>query len=222
MKDVGFGVLFYYICKKIIVMKKFLLLAVSVMFIQLAFAQCPQPENYTGTSYYDEGEMGARLAWDRAVYESTLDKFEIYRSQDDVNYEMVKRIVNTPSITHYECTDEVEKAGLYYYRIIAFYQDNCESEPLTVEVVVVNPAFVGENSAANVTLYPNPTTGIVNVKADKMQKITIVNAIGQVVMTQSVDNDEAMIDMSAFENGMYLVNITTESGNIVKILNVLR
>ena len=203
-------------------MKRLFILAISLMCMQMAFAQCPAPENYSGTNYYDEGEMGARLAWDRAVYDVTLDRFEIYRSQDDVNYEMVKRIVNTPSITHYECMDEVFKAGLYYYKIIAFYQDNCESEPLTIEVMIIDYTSVNEDLAANTTVYPNPTSGIFNVKAEKMQSVSIVNAMGQIVMSLNVDNDEIMIDMSVFENGMYLVNIMTENGNIVKVLNVLR
>ena len=39
---------------------------------------------------------------------------------------------------------------------------------------------------------------------------------------QSVDNDNVTIDMGAFENGMYLVNIITKNGNVVKVVNVLR
>ena len=183
---------------------------------------CPAPDNYVGENYYDEGEFGAHLAWDRAVYESTLDKFEIYRKQEGQEFEMVKRIVNTPSISHYECMDQVETAGLYIYRIIAFYQDGCESDPLDVEVEVIDYSSVNEKWAENVAVYPNPTSGVVNIKAEAMQLITVVNMMGQVVMTLDVDSDEVMIDMSAFDNGMYLVNIMTENGNIVKILNVLR
>ena len=63
---------------------------------------------------------------------------------------------------------------------------------------------------------------MVNVKAKAIQQITVVNMMGQVVMTQDIDNDEVMIDMSAFDNGMYLINIVTENGKAVKILNVLR
>lgn len=180
---------------------------------------CPSPENFTAEYYYDEGEFGARLAWDRAVCEYTLDRFEICRSVDGENFEMVKRIVNTPSITHYECVDIVEKAGDYYYRIIAFYQNECQSDPIDIELFVTS---VGEDWAENITLYPNPSSGKVNVKAEMMRMITVVNVTGQVLMTQDVANDEAVIDMSAFENGMYLVNIITDRGKISKIINIVR
>ena len=63
---------------------------------------------------------------------------------------------------------------------------------------------------------------MVNIKAETMQQVSVYNMMGQLVMTQIVDNDEVVIDMSTFENGMYVVGIMTEKGNIVKILNVLR
>ena len=183
---------------------------------------CPAPKGFAGTSFYDDGEFGARLSWDKAQYEFTLDRFEIYRSEDGIDFKMVQRIVNTPSITHYECADVVDKGGLYFYRIVAFYQNDCESEPVEIDVLVIDYTSVSENSAENVVVYPNPTSGNVNVVAEGMLQISVVNMMGQVVMIQSVDADEVMIDMSAFDNGMYLLNIMTENGNIVKRINVLR
>ena len=183
---------------------------------------CPIPKHFVGQSYYDDGEFGAHMAWDRAEYEYPLDRFEIYRSTDGYEFKMVQRIVNTPSISHYECYDQVSEPGLYFYRIKAFYQNDCESDYVQIEVEIVDYTGVGENFAGNVMLYPNPTSGIVNIKAESMQQVTVVNMIGQIVMIQNVDNDELTMDLSAFENGMYLVSIKTENGNVVKILNVLR
>ena len=180
---------------------------------------CPGPKNYNGDYYYEDGQFGAKLAWDKADYEFTLDRFEVYRSLDGDNFEMVRRIVHTPSITHYECTDIVDNPGDYIYRIITFYQNECQSDPEDIQIIVTS---VGEDSIKNVELYPNPTSGKVNIKAEAMKQITIVNVMGQVMMAQVVDNDEVVIDMSVYDNGMYLVNIITDNGNIVKILNVLR
>ena len=203
-------------------MKRLYLLVISLICMQLAYAQCPTPNNYTGVGYIDGSEIGAHLAWDRAVYESTLDRFEIYRSDDGEYFVMVKRIVNTPSISHYECMDQVDNPGVYFYKIIAFYQNGCESDPLTIEVNVTDHSLVDEEIVEDIELFPNPTSGVITVKAENMQAITIINAMGQTMMAQDVDNDEVLIDMSAFESGMYLVGIKTENGNVVKVLNVLR
>ncbi len=183
---------------------------------------CPAPSRFMGRSYYDNGEIGAHLSWDRVAYEYTLDRFEVYRSNDNIEYKLVQRIVNTPSINHYECYDVVSEPGLYFYRIIAFYQNDCQSDYVQIEVEVHDYTGVGEDVAQNVAIYPNPTSGMVNIKAETMQQVSVYNMMGQLVMTQIVDNDEVVIDMSTFENGMYVVGIMTEKGNIVKILNVLR
>ena len=183
---------------------------------------CPTPSHFMGRSYYDNGDFGAHLAWDAVAYEYTLDRFEIYRSDNNIEYKIVKRIVNTPSITHYECDDAVETPGLYFYRIIAFYQNNCQSDYVQIEVEVFDYTGVGEDTAQNVAIYPNPTSGMVNIKAETMQQVLVYNMMGQMVMSKDVDNDEVMIDMSTFDNGMYVISIMTEKGNIVKTLNVLK
>ncbi|MBR6439093.1 MAG: T9SS type A sorting domain-containing protein [Bacteroidales bacterium] len=195
---------------------------VEVEVLEPAVVVCPTPKNFSGASYYDEGEFGARLSWDSAPYEFTLDRFEIYRSDNGIDFKRVKTIVNTPSITHYECVDVVSEAGLYFYRIVAFYQNDCESDPVDIDVVIIDYTSVDENDAENVAVYPNPTTGNLNIEANGIQQVSVVNMMGQTVMKQSVDNDNVTIDMSAFGNGMYLVNIITKNGNIVKVVNVLR
>lgn len=195
---------------------------VSVTVTDPSMEDCPSPIHFIGRSYYDGGEIGARLAWDRAEYESTLDRFEIYRSNNGTDYELVKRIVNTPSISHYECTDEVDYPGLYNYRNIAFYQDGCESRPVEVDVVITDYTSVAENSDNNVAFYPNPANEVLNIKAETMKQVSIVNMTGQVVCLQNIDADEIAIDISSYESGMYFVNIMMESGNIVKVLNVVR
>ena len=63
---------------------------------------------------------------------------------------------------------------------------------------------------------------MVNVKGEMMQQVSVCNMMGQVVMIQTVDSDNVMIDMSTFDNGMYIINIMTENGNVVKVLNVIR
>lgn len=195
---------------------------IEVVVYAQAPVTCPQPNQFSGTNYYEDGEFGAHLMWDRADYEFTLDRFEIYRSDNGIDFDLVKRIVNTPSISHYECDDEVTKPGLYYYRIIAFYQNDCESEPVEITVDIIDYTSVGENLAENVAVYPNPASGKVTVKGEKMRQVSVLNTMGQVVALQNVDSDNVMIDMSAFDSGTYIINIMTENGNISRVLNVLK
>ncbi|MBO4574363.1 MAG: T9SS type A sorting domain-containing protein [Bacteroidales bacterium] len=181
---------------------------------------CPAPDNFKGEYFWEDNEFGVKLEWDRAVYEYTLDRFEIYRSLDDENYELIKRIVNTPSISHYGAMDyDFDEPGEYYYRIIAFYQNDCQSDPITI---LVDVTATGEAWAEKVALYPNPTSGKVNIKAELVRQITVYNTLGCVVMSQTVDSDDVMLDMSQFENGMYLVNILTDNGVVVRRLNVIK
>ena len=154
---------------------------VEVEVLEPAVVVCPTPKDFSGASYYDEGEFGARLSWDSAPYEFTLDRFEIYRSDNGIDFKRVKTIVNTPSITHYECVDVVSEAGLYFYRIVAFYQNDCESDPVDIDVVIIDYTSVDENDAENVAVYPNPTTGNLNIEANGIQQVSVVNMMGQTV-----------------------------------------
>ena len=196
--------------------------AVTVVVEEPQPEPCPAPNNFAIESYYIDGEFGAHMSWDLAATEYSLKQFEIYRKYASSEYQLVKTIVNTPSITHYECYDAVETPGMYGYMIIAIYMGDCQSDPLESEVEIFDYTSVEENVADNAKVYPNPTSGKVTVKAEAMRQIMIYNAIGQVVMIQHADNEEVIIDMSAFDNGVYFVNIMTEKGNVVKVLNVIR
>ncbi|HNQ68183.1 MAG TPA: linear amide C-N hydrolase [Bacteroidales bacterium] len=56
-------------------------------------------------------------------------------------------------------------------------------------------------------LYPNPTTGIINIEFDNIKKIEIINQQGQLVLTS---NDNKNVDISEKPNGIYFIKITTD------------
>lgn len=197
-----------------------------MMFMQLVFAQelksnldesCPSPENFEYDCYWEDNEFYIRLVWDKADYESELDRFEVYKATDESEFEMIKRIVNVPYMTHYEAIDIVEEPGDYYYKVIAIYNDGCESEP--VETLIILTA-VDENAMKNVQIYPNPTSGVIVVKAEMMNGIEVFNSLGQTILVKDVENDEVSLDLSSFGSGIYFISILTENGNIVKKINV--
>ena len=66
-----------------------------------------------------------------------------------------------------------------------------------------------------------PTKGDLNITAESMSRITITNALGQVMYDQEVDSDNEIINMAQYEAGVYMVRIVTENGVAVKRITVL-
>lgn len=77
------------------------------------------------------------------------------------------------------------------------------------------PNWVGPFTPVNtvnnveVKLYPNPTTGIVNIEAEGIKDIEVMDIAGRTVLT----TDKSTFDMSTLANGVYMVRINTESGS---------
>ena len=75
--------------------------------------------------------------------------------------------------------------------------------------------MIGEN-AAEVNVYPNPTSSFVTVQANGMNHITVLNTLGQMVYDANVDGDIQKLDMSQYEAGVYMVRVATENGASVQ------
>lgn len=71
----------------------------------------------------------------------------------------------------------------------------------------------------NINIFPNPTTGIVNIEAEGIQHISVTNTLGQIVHNAEIDANTT-IDLSRFGTGIFLIRIRTENGVIVKRISV--
>ena len=96
----------------------------------------------------------------------------------------------------------------------------CEVGGTQFLVNVKNSYDVNENSIA-ANIFPNPTNGNITIQAAQMQRITVVNALGQVMLDTEVDSDNETLDMSQFGTGVYVVRIVTSNGTILKNVNVM-
>ncbi|MBO4752668.1 MAG: T9SS type A sorting domain-containing protein [Bacteroidales bacterium] len=75
------------------------------------------------------------------------------------------------------------------------------------------PQGIDEVSSVKVKLYPNPTTGILNIELDGLKKVEVIDAVGRVVMTQGAGNS---INMSSLVNGIYTVRLFSDGAVTVK------
>ncbi|MCB0400931.1 MAG: T9SS type A sorting domain-containing protein [Flavobacteriales bacterium] len=68
---------------------------------------------------------------------------------------------------------------------------------------------VEELETTTTSVYPNPATNLLNIEtAEKIMTVNIYSVNGALVKT----DNQAAIDISSLENGMYIVSVQTESG----------
>jgi hypothetical protein len=89
----------------------------------------------------------------------------------------------------------------------------------TVNTIVVNAGLNTSEISRQIEMYPNPTKGNVTIKAPSMiSKVEIINALGQTLLVKEVNADNTEIDMSNLAKGVYLVQMHTSGGPIIKKL----
>ena len=67
---------------------------------------------------------------------------------------------------------------------------------------------IEETAAANVSLYPNPVTSVLNVNAEGLQEVNILDINGRTVMTANTNT----INMANLADGVYFVRVITNNG----------
>ena len=129
------------------------------------------------------------LSWATAM-ENNNEQFILERSLDEItNFKPISAIQghgNSSTLKQYRFVDRKPLAGTSYYRLkqVDFDGTFTYSPVLAVEVKFFQEA---------ISLYPNPTTDIINVTLGNSEffkeiNVQIVNALGKVVYRQSVTN----------------------------------
>lgn len=68
-------------------------------------------------------------------------------------------------------------------------------------------------SNTNISVYPNPTSSIINVKSDeKLIKVSLSDISGR-VLTEQFNSKNVSIDISEFSNGLYLMTVERAAGS---------
>jgi hypothetical protein len=94
------------------------------------------------------------------------------------------------------------------------------------DTVVIDPSKVGidEAALANVSIYPNPATDVLNIAGlEGAGTISIYNAVGQEMMAVPFNNSDRMkLNLSDWVSGVYLVQIRTEKGVVMHKLRLIQ
>jgi len=70
---------------------------------------------------------------------------------------------------------------------------------------------VNDTLKDQIILYPNPTTGIINLQTkEKISSVSVYNSAGQKVSFNSLNKENTSIDISNLSSGVYFVEITND------------
>lgn len=104
--------------------------------------------------------------------------------------------------------------GAGNHTIVYTYTDangctNSATQPITVNACV----GIAEHETNTVSIYPNPSTGLITIKSNSaLNTVTVLNAIGETVMTQQSNTSRIAVDLSAQPDGVYFIQVNNTNG----------
>ena len=100
------------------------------------------------------------------------------------------------------------------YYTAAVETQNCDSV-IGLTLTVLDD--VNETSETDIQVWPNPTTGILHITAQDIEKVEVLNMLGQIVL--QVEKAEA-INLESLEKGIYFLNVSDKNGqkNVIKVV----
>ncbi len=108
----------------------------------------------------------------------------------------------------------------------AAYPESCTANYVyRNSVEISNPIANDQTTSINLikiasmgfSIIPNPSSSIIDVimKDSNFNKVSITTIDGKIVDTKSVENtDKTQIDVSRYANGIYIINVTSEDGQL--------
>jgi hypothetical protein len=173
--------------------------------VKLIVGECPLPPplNIVG---YEILPNVAYLSWQVPEPSGNLLGYNIYRNNQKINPDIVPNLFYEDSLTN---------PSQYFYHITAVYTE-CEASSDTISLVITN---LPEKENDGITIFPNPATNSVNIKSQySINQISILNNIGQVVFSGNFDSNSVQVNTSGFDKGIYMIQVKTMEGSLVKKL----
>ena len=73
----------------------------------------------------------------------------------------------------------------------------------------------------NLMLYPNPSTGVVKIKsANDIMRCDVYNVLGELISTEEIKTNTNEHEINIVKNGLYFINVYTETGVLTNKLTI--
>ncbi len=135
-------------------------------------------------------------------------QFNVERSTDGINFSYLAHTYSkttSGNMDYFTYIDASLPQGRVYYRLLEI-RDDGQHIYSTVASAACNVSNTGSE-----LVYPNPTSGIVNIKTTSGNAVLILrNSIGQLLYRQEVkEPGEVTIDLGQYAQGIYYIEINS-------------
>ena len=93
--------------------------------------------------------------------------------------------------------------------------EGCDST--THLFVIVNQVGIGDvQTADGITLFPNPTSGMLTIRGNGLKRVEVMDMVGRAMLIVECQRDSERVDLSELPQGTYVVRIIAENGIAVR------
>lgn len=87
--------------------------------------------------------------------------------------------------------------------------------------VTFSPNGISDNITEYVNVYPNPSSGIVNISSpQKIDRLIVVNIVGQTIINMQPESGNTKFSVEGLNSGIYFVNLIIDGQKISKKLSI--
>ncbi|MFK7934839.1 MAG: LamG-like jellyroll fold domain-containing protein [Saprospiraceae bacterium] len=143
--------------------------------------------------------------------ETNTNHYLVERSADGKTFATIGKVAATRS-SQYEFLDVNPLTGINYYRLQEVENSGRSSYSDLRKVILQN--------TDKVSLFPNPTNGIVEISATEViESVTIFNALGEIVQQFSnvqMTTFTNQLDLTTVATGVYFIEVETMTGRVIQ------
>jgi hypothetical protein len=105
------------------------------------------------------------------------------------------------------------------YTVTGTDANGCENTTTITQDVDACTGIATVNNPNAISVYPNPNNGMFTIELTTQANVEVVNAIGQTLLTQTLEIGKSSLDIQNQADGIYFVKITTNNHQqIVKVI----
>ncbi len=189
---------------------------------------CDTIDVYTGDTTRSSNEITFKVAASTPEINQTVTL--TLTCSEASNFTSVLTL-NTPTYKEYTCTFSSQNlAENFYYVNVVATDDGIPVKQTTSTIIIKNTfdatlAGIKENKLSAIEVYPNPSAGMITVKhsfnTTSNPVLTIVNLMGENVITTGLNSQQQAIDVSSLAKGVYFSTVTSKEGKS-KTFKVIR